>query len=520
MGILATFLLATIGALEVSQAYDACQVVRGHVSELRVTLHKSRTVCFSNPYSTAAIAAPEIANVLPMTDFMLYVQGKSIGTTNISVFDEEKHVMAVIDLEVTPDTGSLHKKIVATTGDTNINVSSANGEVVLTGEAGDAVAAARAVDMAKGLSKDLPVVNAMKVAPSQQVMLKVRFLEVNRNAGRDLGVSFFGGNKHGVGVSGLGNSTVNATNGQVSTSTTTGNVTINSGVVPPGNASSSSTFNSGANNGIGGAIIGGVSNSIVNGVFPGAASGALPFGALLAQVINTHGLQIDTLISALETKGLVKALAEPNLIAQSGESADFFAGGDIPIPTVQPGTTGTTPTVSVQYHRCGVTLKFVPTVMNSGLINLHLAPDVCEISSNAPVVVNGTVIPQLTERSAETTVELRDGQSFAIAGLLQAQTLEDISQLPWLGSLPVLGALFRSTSYQKQETDLVVIVTPHLVSPVPPGKHLVTPFDTTLQANDVDLFLMGDAERKKRYTEFVTSGGGLQGPYGHILSAR
>jgi pilus assembly protein CpaC len=115
---------------------------------------------------------------------------------------------------------------------------------------------------------------------------------------------------------------------------------------------------------------------------------------------------------------------------------------------------------------------------------------------------------------------LRDGQSFAVAGLLQAQDVDELSQLPWLGNVPVLGALFRSTNYQKSETDLVVIVTVHLVRPVAAGKHLVTPFDTTLSANDVDLFLMGNVERKKKYTEFITSGGGLQGPYGHVLDAK
>jgi pilus assembly protein CpaC len=217
----------------------------------------------------------------------------------------------------------------------------------------------------------------------------------------------------------------------------------------------------------------------------------------------------------------VKSLAEPDLLAQSGEQANFFAGAQIPVPTVQPGSVaGTTPTVSVQYYNCGVTLNFVPTVLNTGLINLRLAPQVCQVATTSPVVVNGTTIPQLTTRSANTTVELREGQSFAIAGLLQAQAADSIDQLPWLGNLPVLGALFRSTSYQKQETDLVVIVTVHLVRPVPPGKHLATPFDTTVQGNDIDLFLMGDMERKKKYTEFVTGGGGVQGPYGHILEAK
>ncbi len=188
---------------------QAVEDVGSPVRHITVTINKSRTLRINRPFTTAVIGAPEIADVLPMTDSTLYVQGKKIGTTNISVFDPQKHLVAVVDLEVTPDTGSLHSKILATTGSRNINVSSTNGEVILSGEASDAVSAARAVDVATGLSKDpsgkdVPVINAMRVSPSQQVMLKVRFLEVDRNATRDLGVNWFGGNKNGIGVSGLG----------------------------------------------------------------------------------------------------------------------------------------------------------------------------------------------------------------------------------------------------------------------------------------------------------------------------
>jgi pilus assembly protein CpaC len=156
-------------------------------------------------------------------------------------------------------------------------------------------------------------------------------------------------------------------------------------------------------------------------------------------------------------------------------------------------------------------------VLNNGIINLQLNPSVTEVDTANSLNINGTTVPSLTERKAHTAVELRDGQSFAIAGLLQAQSSDTINQLPWVGNLPILGALFRSTDFQKNQTDLVIIVSPHLVRPVGPGQHLATPFDSTLQANDIDLFLMGDSERQKRYTDYVTSGGGLQGPYGHIL---
>ncbi len=493
------------------------QIVEGAaVGHITVTLNKSKTLTFAHPFSAAVIGAPEIADLLPMTDHTLYVQGKKIGTTNISVFDADKRLVAVVDLEVTPDAASLHGDILATTGARSIHVSSANGEVVLSGEASDAVSAARAVEVAKGLTPNAPVIDAMKVAPSQQVMLKVRFLEVDRNAGRDLGINWFGGNKNGLGVSGLGavSSSALAAQGTTSSQTVTAaGVSTASGSVSGLSLGATSVPSSSS----GGAI---TAVPLLSGLFTGTASGAMPFGALLAQVINTHGVQIDGMISALEDKGLVKTLAEPNLISQSGEQASFFAGSQVPIPTVQPGTIGTTPTVTVQYYNCGVTLNFVPTVLNTGLINLRLAPQVCEVSTTSPVVINGTTVPELTTRNATTTIELRDGQSFAIAGLLQAQDVDQLSQLPWIGNVPVLGALFRSTNYQKSETDLVVIVTPHLVRPVAPGQHLVTPFDTTVDANDVDLFLMGDTERKKKYTEFVTSGGGIKGPYGYILDAK
>jgi pilus assembly protein CpaC len=151
------------------------------------------------------------------------------------------------------------------------------------------------------------------------------------------------------------------------------------------------------------------------------------------------------------------------------------------------------------------------------VINLRIAPEVSELDFTNAVTISGTLIPSLTVRSADTTIELRDGQSFAIAGLLQADSSNAISQLPWIGSVPVLGALFRSSSYQKHETDLVIIVTPHLAQPAAPGDRLATPYDQRLQGNDVDFFLMGQAEVRKQYNDYLTSGGDINGPYGHIV---
>jgi len=449
----------------------------GTVRHVSIALFKSRTLQVDKPFSTALIGAPDIADILPMSDRAIYIQAKKIGTTNISIFDSSMQVIGVIDVEVTPDTGSLRDKIGASTNDAGIRVSSINGQVVLSGEAVDAVAAERAMSVAKGLSPETPIVNAMKIATTQQVMLKVRFLEVSREGGRELGVNWFVGSK-GRGVS------IGGQSPQVGQATGTGTATGGSGIP--------------------------LFQSI--GALAGATSG--PFGVAIANLVN-RGTTVDVMVNALESKGLVRRLAEPDLVALSGDTASFLAGGEFPIPVVQ-NNSGGVPTIAVDYKPFGVELTFMPTVLTNGIINLRLAPSVSELDFVNAVKVSGFEIPALSKRQAKTTIELRDGQSFAIAGLLQSNSRGDISQLPWIGSVPVLGALFRSTGYQQNETDLVIIVTPHLVRPAAPGQQLATPLDTTVPANDPDVFLLGQLERKK-LTEYVTTGGDIQGPYGHII---
>ncbi len=227
-------------------------------------------------------------------------------------------------------------------------------------------------------------------------------------------------------------------------------------------------------------------------------------------------MSIDLLVTALETKGLLRRLAEPNLIALSGDSARFLAGGEFPVP-VASSPNGNFQTVTIEFKKFGVELAFVPTVLSRGVINLRIEPSVSELDFTNAVTIAGTTIPALTRRDARTTVELRDGQSFAIAGLLQTRNQQDISQLPWIGSVPVLGTLFRSSSYQQHETDLVIIVTPRLVAPAAPGQNLASPLDSRLPANDVDFFLNGQMEVRKRYNDYVNSGGDIKGPYGHLI---
>jgi pilus assembly protein CpaC len=256
------------------------------------------------------------------------------------------------------------------------------------------------------------------------------------------------------------------------------------------------------------------------GTLIGTAGGVAPtpFGSLLTSIVRTSsGASVDLLISALETKGLVRRLAEPNLTTLSGDAARFLAGGEFPVPI--PNTTQNGfPTITIDYKKFGVELAFVPTVLSRGVINLRVEPSVSELDFTNAITIQGTTVPALTRRDARTTVELRDGQSFAIAGLLQTRNRQDVSQLPWIGSVPVLGTLFSSKSYQQEETDLVIIVTPRLVAPAAPGQQLASPLDSRLPANDVDFFLNGQTEVRKRYNDYVNSGGDVKGPYGHIIA--
>ena len=241
-----------------------------------------------------------------------------------------------------------------------------------------------------------------------------------------------------------------------------------------------------------------------------------PFGTVLSNVLNQNGTTLDVLVTALEEKGLVRRLAEPNLIALSGDQARFLAGGEFPVPVVT-NNGGLGNTVTIEWKKFGVQLTFRPIVLSRGIINLRIEPEVSELDFANAVSISGTTVPALVTRNALTTVELRDGQSFAVAGLLSSTNASNVAQVPWIGSVPVLGALFRSAAYQQKETDLVIIVTPRLIAPVVPGQRLATPLDSRLPANDVDFFLMGQPEVKKEYTDYVESGGGLQGPYGYII---
>lgn len=436
----------------------------GKLGRVSVPLGHSQTVRLPAAYSEVLVGSAEIADVLPVSEMSVYLLGKQIGTTNVAVFDSKKKLIGVLDVEVTPDLGYIQNRIrSATSSASGVRVSSAGGRIVLNGTVPDASTAERAVTIASGFSKG-DVINALQVASPQQVLLEVRIIEATRNAARELGVRWDGRS--------LNN---------------------------PGNY-----FQTGGGRGGAG----------------GTLSGASAFGTLVTSILRTNNINVDVVIDALEEKGLVRKLANPNLTAMSGSTANFLVGGEFPVPTSSTPATGDVlvPTVTVTFKRFGVLLDFTPTVLEGGVIHLRISPEVSDVDyTTAPVKTGQFIIPGVTVRRATTELSMKSGQSFAIAGLLQQQNRTDTAQLPWIGSIPVLGALFKSQAYQKNETELVILVTPHLARPAPPGQTLASPLDKTLAPNDFDFFAMGKFELQKDYRNYVETGVGIVGPYGHVL---
>ena len=238
-------------------------------------------------------------------------------------------------------------------------------------------------------------------------------------------------------------------------------------------------------------------------------------------------------LDALEQNGLVRTLAQPNLIALSGETAYFLAGGEFPIPT----NVSQNGQVSIEFKEFGVSLKFTPTLLEDGLINLVVKPEVSSLDPAAGIDLNGIRIPGLKTRRTETTVELRDGQSFALAGLIQSDFTDTVKAIPLLGKIPIIGALFRSTNFNRAETELVVMVTPRIVRPVTAGTCIALPADRVTEPGDVDLFLLGRSEKinpvrptgplpgpetginrpRATTTGDASRAGGIEGDFGHVV---
>lgn len=474
---------------------------------LTVAVGKTEDVRTDASFVDLVVGDPEIADVAPLTDRSLSILGRKSGTTRVTAYGENKKLVGVFDIEVTQDTSQISAAIARRFPHEKIKVSSVNGRLLLSGTVSDAATVDKVMTLARQFGSE--VINSMSVMSPQQVMLEVRFIEVNRKAGREFGVQWNAFSNNGKFLGNIGNR-------------------VDANQLPITNGSTFMQPNASLPT-AGGKNIGAGDLPISPIVAAGVLSGTAPFGFMIGKLI-ANGLSADVLINALEQKGMARSLAEPNLVALSGDTASFLAGGEFPVPV--PGSLGT---VSIEYKRYGVGLAFTPTVLSDGLVNLKIEPEVSQLDMSNPVQVAGISVPPLIVRRASTTVELRDGQSFVIGGLLQSQGEAATQQLPWLGDIPVLGALFSSRSYQKRETDLAIIVTPRLVRPARPGDVIKTPLDNSLPPNDADLFLLGKTEIPRKVakleagTQRVMTGHMLDMPQfaavpvkevGHVLSVK
>jgi len=358
------------------------------------------------------------------------VLGVTPGATTLTIFDQDGQLVANVDVRVSPDIAEFKERLAQILPGERIDVRTANDGIVLSGRVSGSRKVARAMELAQ-LYAPGKVTNLMVVGGSQQVMLQVRFAEMQRSVAKSLG------------------SSLTATNGPVS-----------------GFGAASGT-------------------QLTNGTLTSdaASAGAIGIG------FGIGGLAVNVLIEALESKGMARTLAEPNIVAISGQEAKFLAGGEYPVPSQNSDGT-----VSVQYRPFGVELNFLPTVIDDDLINLSLETTVSSLDNDTSFTTSsGLKLSAFKVRRASTTVEMRDGQSFAIAGLLQDDFADRSGQVPWLGDVPILGALFRSADFQRKQTELVIIVTPHLVTPTS-SDALSLPTDRMRIPTEAELFLSGRTE--------------------------
>lgn len=445
--------------------------------QLVVPLNKSQVLKLDVPYREVSVGTPEIAEVVPVSPNTIYVLGRKLGSTSLIFGGEGGRVLAIADLVVGYDTDSLKQKLYEVAPDEPVEVRTANDALVLSGRVSSPDKLQRIIAMAEQYAPK-KVTNLMNVGGSQQVMLQVRFAEVDREFLKSLGISqafVNGGTTAFTLLSGVGLTTA----------------------------------------------LGGV--GAANGLLGGATS---PFASL-----SFHQGDFDANIQVLERKGVITLLAEPNLTALSGDTASFLAGGEFPIPVAQNGNGLLGATITVEFKPFGVSLNFTPTVVDKELMNLVLKSEVSDIDRNLSVfsALPGQVaIPGLRVRRTETTVEVRDGQAFMISGLLQNNFENAVEQFPWLGDVPVLGALFRSPQYRHRKTELVVFITPRLVQPVVAGG-LKSPTEGFLVPSEAALFLNGQIEARPGQGNpltlpgvpvpegGLTDAGGLDGPHGYIL---
>lgn len=407
-----------------------------------IPINKSDVLRSPRPFFEVAVGNPAIADVQVLGERSLYVFGRSFGSTSVTLTDEDGRIISVVDINITQDIARLKLMLHALLPNEQIAVRAAHDGIVLSGSVSDAASASSAVALAQRFAPD-NVSNLLTVRGSQQVMLAVKFVEMRRDTIKRLGVNATG--------------------------------SIGSGAL---------------------SLFGDIVNTAISP----------PSIAQFGLNIGSGGNSFEALLDLLEEKGAVRTLAEPTLVAMSGDTADFLAGGEFPIPVgAQDGA------VEIEFKKFGVGLSFTPTVVRHDLINIDLFMEVSEPDETSDFELIGVRVPGLVVRRATTTVELRNAESFAIAGLLRENFSDQIKQLPFIGDVPIIGALTRSTEFQTGQSELVMIVTPYLVRPSDQDSLRTPDF---VAPSERELFWDGVLEKDANLAPGMDGATGLSGLHG------
>jgi len=462
------YLLAALAAVlllgsAVSEARAQSGVVNVTAEAIRLETGKGVLVRLPGPAATVFIADSDIADVQVKSPRLIYLYGKSAGDTSLFAVDSQDRVLVSRAVAVSHNLTRLQAAIETLAPDSAVQLRTVDNTLVLSGEVGSASAAADLQKLAGQMLRDeKAVLNRLSVAAPNQVHLRVRVAEVARDTLKVFGFNWDALFSAGSFMFGLAS----------------GNLTNIAGSFLTRSIQADTTANN-------------------------------LFGRFTRGNFDVNGL-----IDALDDEGMISILAEPNLTALSGETATFLAGGEFPILVPDDGR------VTIEFKQFGVSLAFTPTLVNQERISLKVRPEVSELSTAGAVQLGGFTIPALTTRRAETTVELGSGQSFAIAGLLRNNVTKDLSTFPGLGELPVLGPLFRSDRFRREETELVIIVTPYIVRPVS-AKVLAAPNDGLVTPTDFGRIVHGEVQRQRLppgpSAPLAAGGRGLVGPVGFSL---
>ncbi len=496
---------ATVGVVNAEQHGSRSFLPKTAIGGYEVPIYKSGMIPLDVPAKRVSVGNSEVADILIFQNRQLDVLGKSLGTTNVVVWDKKNKVFDAFDIQVTHDLEVLKYKLYELIPGEAIQVNSVQQNLILSGEASNIVKMNAAMELAKSFIPPCKedkggcgtVVNMMQVGGAQQVMLQIKVAEIARSVLKTIGsdTNFVNsGNDGGIGLVGGGASFPDAINAEGLRTPVFGSFAESNGIIGPAIKDFTPTI-------------------------PSISSTGVALSLLAGDFL------IQSFIDASRQKGLARILAEPVLTTMSGQDAEFLSGGEFPIPVAQD-----LGTISIVFKEFGVGVKFLPVVLDSGRINLKLNISVTELSSDVPVLLDlpGSSgqfsIPSLTKRSVKNTVELANGQTIGIAGLISDNLRESVDKFPGLGDVPMFGTLFRSQEFRSGQTELVIFVTPHLAKPIARNK-IRLPTDSFIEPSDSEFYwegkMEGSAPAKNAPLPDTSvkqsSNGGVVGEFGHEM---